>query len=71
MTLQPSIKLSPLQLELLKVYAFCPTEEELLSVKQMLAHFFAHRFTQKIADAADLNQISNEDLDNWLESNEQ
>lgn len=71
MTVQASQKLSPLQLELLKIYSFSPTEEELLLVKQMLARFFAHRFTQKIAEAAQQQGITDEDLDKWLEEDGQ
>ncbi len=64
-------KLSPLQLELLKVFSFNPTEEELLEVKDMLARFFAYRFTEKVAQAAAEQGISDTDLDNWLEEDEQ
>ena len=58
-------KLSPLQLELLKVYSFDPTEEELIEIKRMLAKFFAHRFTEKAAKAAEEKGITDEDLDKW------
>lgn len=64
-------KLSTLQLELLKIFAFNPSEEELLEVKDMLARFFAYRFTEKIAQAAEEQGISETDLDNWLEEDEQ
>ncbi len=33
-------KLTPLQLELLKVYSFNPSNEELLEVKDILANYF-------------------------------
>jgi len=68
MTYQASTKLSPLQLELLKVYSFNPTEEELLELKNLLAKFFAHRFAEK---AAKVNNITDADLDKWLEEDEQ
>ncbi|MCB9294285.1 MAG: hypothetical protein H6559_14360 [Lewinellaceae bacterium] len=64
-------KLSPLQLELLKIYSFDPTEEELYEVKNLLAQFFARRFTDKVAQAAQEKNITDEDLDNWLEEDEQ
>jgi len=64
-------KLSPLQLELLKVYSFNPTEEELKELKRMLALFFANRFTDKIAQAAAERNITDADLDIWLEEDEQ
>ncbi|MCB9299022.1 MAG: hypothetical protein H6566_00155 [Lewinellaceae bacterium] len=64
-------KLSPLQLELLKIYSFNTSEEELREVKDLLAQFFANRFTEKVAQAAKEKNITNEDLDNWLEEDEQ
>lgn len=64
-------KLSPLQLELLKIYSFNPTEEELQELKNLLAQFFAKRFTEKVAQAAKEKNITDADLDNWLEEDEQ
>lgn len=64
-------KLSPLQLELLKVYSFNPSEEELLQVKDLLARFFAHRFVEKVQAAAKEKAISDETLDKWLNEDEQ
>jgi len=64
-------KLSTLQLELLKVYSFNPTEAELIEVKDILARFFAYRFTEKVAEAAKARDISDADLDKWLEEDEQ
>lgn len=71
MTNQVSTKLSPLQLELLKIYSFHPTEEELRALKNLLAQFFAHRFVEKVSDAAKANNITESDLDKWLEEDEQ
>lgn len=70
MTNQASTKLSPLQLELLKIYSFNPTEEELRELKSLLAAFFAHRFSEKVAKAAREKNITDEDLDTWLEEDE-
>lgn len=58
-------------MELLKVYSFNPTEEELKELKRMLALFFANRFTDKIAQAAAERNITDADLDIWLEEDEQ
>lgn len=63
---QTSPKLSALQLELLKIYSFNPTEEELLQIKEMLARFFAKRFTERAAQAAEAKGITDADLDQWL-----
>lgn len=68
---QSSKKLSALQLELLKIYSFNPTEEELLELKNILARFFAHRFAEKVGAAAKARNISDKDLDKWLEEDEQ
>lgn len=64
-------KLSPLQLELLRIYSFNPSEEELIAVKNLLAQFFATRFTEKVAQAANEKNITDADLDQWLEENGQ
>jgi hypothetical protein len=66
MEAQSSHKLSPLQLELLKTYSFNPTEEELLQIKEILARFFAKRFTERVAQAAEAKGITGDDLDKWL-----
>ena len=59
-------KLSELQLELLKIYSFEPTEEELLEIKRMLASFFSSRLVQKVQEGIEDKGISNEDLELWL-----
>ena len=59
-------KLSPLQLELLKVYSFQPSEEDLLSIKQMLGQFFAEKLSRQVEKAITEKGISNDDLDRWL-----
>jgi len=60
-------KLSPLQLELLKVYSFQPSEEDLLAVKQMLASYFSNKLISKIGEAVEEKGISEEDLEKWLD----
>jgi len=71
MEIQASPKLSPLQLELLKIYSFNPTEEELKKIKGLLAKFFAHRFTERIAQAAEAQRITDDVLDQWLNESAQ
>jgi hypothetical protein len=70
-TNQSSTKFSPIQLELLKIYSFNPTEEELLELKQLLARFFADRLTEKAKKEAEGRQIKNTDLDRWLVEDDQ
>lgn len=55
-----------MQLELLKVYSFNPTEAELLAIKQYLAKFFAKRFSENIGKAAKEKGITEADLETWL-----
>jgi len=64
-------KLSPLQLELLKVYSFQPTEAEMQELKNLLAQFFAKHFTGKVHRAAIKRNITGDDLDAWLEEDDQ
>lgn len=59
-------KLNELQLELLKVYSFNPSREDLLEIKKMLAQYFANKLTNNIQIAIEKNNISDEDLENWL-----
>lgn len=61
-----SNKLSDLQLELLRIYSFNPSKEELIEVKRMLAKFFADKLVDKVAKSIDENAITDEDLENWL-----
>ena len=63
-------KLTSLQLELLKVYSFNPSQEELQQIKDMLARFFAYRFAAKVSELAEIKGISDVTLDQWLEEDE-
>lgn len=59
-------KLSPLQLELLKVYSFQPTEEDLLAIKKLLAGYFAKKLVQRVDEAVQQQEITSEKLKSWL-----
>ena len=59
-------KLSGLQLELLKVYSFEPSPNDLQQIKQMLAKFFANKLTDKVQKSVEENNITENDLENWL-----
>lgn len=69
--MRKTAKLSPLQLELLKVYSFNPTEEELLEIKRYLGKFFARRLTKNIGEAVKSKGITETDLEKWLNEEEQ
>lgn len=64
-------QLTPLQLELLKAYAFEPTEEELLQVKALLGRIFASRLTARVDQAVQEKGITEDDLDRWLNDEDQ
>ena len=59
-------KLSSLQLDLLKIYSFQPSEEDLLAVRHLLANYFSGKLIGKIGQAVEEKQISEADLDRWL-----
>lgn len=61
-----SQKLSALQLELLKIYSFQPKEEDLVAIKQLLAQYFSGKLQKNIKRAIQSNDITEEDLDRWL-----
>ncbi|HEY5327773.1 MAG TPA: hypothetical protein VIJ27_12290 [Mucilaginibacter sp.] len=59
-------KLSALQLELLNVYSFQPKEEDLLAIKTLLAKYFSGNLQKNIQKAIKERNITEEDLDRWL-----
>jgi hypothetical protein len=58
-------KLSGLQLELLKVYSFEPSPNDLEQIKQMLAKFFANKLVNNVQKSIVENNITDDDLENW------
>lgn len=59
-------KLSTLQLELLRVYSYNPSEEDLLEIKEMLAKYFADKLIANVNTAIKEKNISDADLESWL-----
>ena len=66
-----STPLSNFQLELLKIYSFNPSNEDLQEIKTMLGKYFSQKLTNKINRAVEEKGISNNDLDNWLNEKNQ
>ncbi len=62
-----SSKLSELQLELLKVYSFNPSNEDLLEIRKILANFFANKLINNVDKSIKDNNITNDDLEKWLD----
>lgn len=59
-------KLSGLQLELLKVYSCEPSPNDLEQIKQMSAKFFANKLVNNVQNSIEENNITDDDLENWL-----
>jgi len=59
-------KLSALQLELLNIYSFEPNEEDLLAIKKWLGQYFSGKLQQNIQKAIEKKNITEADLDNWV-----
>lgn len=59
-------KLNALQLELLKVYSFQPDEADLIAIRKMLATYFSDKLTSKIQQSVVEKDITEKDLDGWL-----
>jgi hypothetical protein len=58
--------LTSLQLELLRIYSFEPNKEDLQEIKTILGKYFARKFTNNVAKAANEKNITDDDLDSWL-----
>ena len=69
--MHPNPRLSSLQLELLKVYSFDPSENELIEIKKILAKFFAERLSIMVDKAVEMKGINQQDMDKWLNDEQQ
>jgi hypothetical protein len=66
-TLQsPHQPLSPLQTELLKLYAVGITDKQLLDVKRLLARYFAESAMNAMDAFWDEHSLTDADMDSWL-----
>ncbi len=71
MKIESSQKFTSLQLELLKLYSFEPSEQELQEVRHMLATYFMDRFQSRLEEAAEEKGISDATLEEWLNEADQ
>ncbi len=60
-------KLTNLQLELLKVFSYQVSEQDLLNVKDLLAQYFANKATQEMDDFWETHHLNDATMDEWLE----
>jgi len=58
--------LTSLQLELLRIYSFNPSTEDLQEVRNILGRYFAQKFTDNVNKAVKEKNITDSDLDEWL-----
>jgi hypothetical protein len=59
-------ELSPIQLDLLKMYSFHPSEKDLMDVRRILGQFFANKLVNQVNQSIELNDISLDELNLWL-----
>lgn len=62
-----SSKFTSLQLELLKLFSYEVTEQELLDIKAVLAHYFAQKVDTEMDELWETQHLSNATMDEWLD----
>jgi len=63
---QQNKPLTNLQLELLKIYSFNISDEQLSEIRQILTQYFADKATEEMDKLWDENGWTNETMDEWL-----
>jgi hypothetical protein len=58
-------KLSNLQLELLRVFSFELSEEQLLEIRGLLADYFANKVSEEMDVLFEANQWGEEKIEEW------
>lgn len=48
------------------MYSYSPTEAELLEIKELLATYFSNKLMKNMGEWAEKNNITDDDLDKWL-----
>ena len=64
-------KLSRIQLELLKIYSFNPSEKDLLAIKSLLGRYFAQKLTRSVDKVVGKKGLTQGDMDSWLNEENQ
>ena len=60
-------KLTNLQLELLKLFSYQISEQDLLNVKDLLARYFAKKATQEMNTFWESHHLDETTMEQWLE----
>ena len=58
-------RLTNLQLELLKIFSFDLSEEQILEIRELLSKYFAEKATQEMDKLWDQNNWSNDTMEKW------
>ena len=59
-------RLSSLQIELPKVYALEPSQQEMEDIQRMLGQYFGKKLAIKVEQQVKQKGISEEEVDQWL-----
>lgn len=59
-------KLTELQLELLKMFSYGLSQEQLLDIKKLLANYFANKATEEMDKLWDSNSWNSDTMEQWL-----
>jgi len=68
--IQQNTPLTNLQLELLKIYSFNISDEQLSEIRQILTQYFADKATAEMDRLWDENGWTNETMDEWLKGDD-
>ncbi|MFI3188191.1 hypothetical protein BCS42_02190 [Crenothrix sp. D3] len=58
-------KLTPLQLELLKLFSYQINNQQLTDIKNILADYFANQATQEMDKLWEANEWNDDTMDEW------
>lgn len=63
--------LTNLQLELLKLFSFNLTDNQLIEIRRLMANYFAEKASDEMDKLWDEKGWTNETMEEWLKSNDQ
>jgi hypothetical protein len=61
-----STKFNPLQLELLRIFARNPSEQELLDIKRIIGQYYLDKLVSMADEHAEKENWSEEDIENFI-----
>jgi hypothetical protein len=63
--------LTDFQLELLKLFSFNISGDELLDIKRMLSNYFSNRLSKRVDSIWKKKNLTESDMENWLNEENQ